>query len=148
MITEGWFFLCLIDTIWCDPSFEPSWWDSSDEGYNICFYAKWTKIIPSYHQIPPLIYRGLSELHIRYWLYIGGGIGVDFISVCMLTRADILHYLCRKPTKKNICILFRTHSVLKFWNWISILQYCFSTLSLIRHDQRFKFLVQEILILH
>ena len=32
MISEGYFFLFLIETICCDPSSEPSQKDSSDEG--------------------------------------------------------------------------------------------------------------------
>ena len=32
MITEGYFFLFLIETVCCDPSSEPSHQNSSDEG--------------------------------------------------------------------------------------------------------------------
>ena len=41
----------------CDPFIcEPSPRDGSDEGSQHKFYAELIKIIPNYHQIPPLIY--------------------------------------------------------------------------------------------
>ena len=48
MITEGYFLIFLIETIFCDPSSESSQ-DASDEGHNIVLMQN-HKHIPNYHQ--------------------------------------------------------------------------------------------------
>ena len=40
MIIEGYFFLFLIETIYCDPSSEPSWKAVKMRGHNVCFYTE------------------------------------------------------------------------------------------------------------
>ena len=48
-----------METICCDPSFEPS----QIRVHNIGFYAELTRIIPNYYQILPLIKSSDEDVH-------------------------------------------------------------------------------------
>ena len=58
MIIEGYFLLFLIETICCEvvkPHLNCLVETVHMRGYNRCFLAELTEIIPNYHQILPLI---------------------------------------------------------------------------------------------
>ena len=55
MITEGYFFLFLIETNFVTPHLNRLGEMVQMRGHNLCFYAELTKIIPNCHQILPLI---------------------------------------------------------------------------------------------
>ena len=62
MITKGLlFFLFLTEIICCDPSYEPSRRDGSDEGSQHMFLCRINKFIPKYHQML-LLTRTLSTM--------------------------------------------------------------------------------------